>query len=60
MRFPLTLLGIAAQVPLKLETSHHPLHTGINTKMAATAEPGFAFKEGKDIFSPKDLVSVQL
>jgi hypothetical protein len=52
MKFPLTLLGLAAQAPLQTP----PLHTS-SKKMAM---PEFAFKEGSDIFSPKNLVSIQL
>ena len=53
MKLPVTLLGLAAQVPFQT-----PLHTS-SKRMAVTAKPEFAFKEGSDVFSPKDLVSVQ-
>lgn len=52
MKFPLTLLGLASQVPFQT-----PLHTA--SKMAAaTIQSGFSFKEGSDIFSPRDLVGL--
>jgi hypothetical protein len=51
MKFPLTLLGLAPMQTI--------LHTGTSNKMGVTAKPEFAFKEGSDLFSPKDLVGVQ-
>ncbi|KAI0822032.1 alpha/beta-hydrolase [Trametes gibbosa] len=45
--FPLSLLGLAAQVPLQ---------SSVNTTSMAT--PDFAFAEGPNIFSPKDLVQL--
>jgi hypothetical protein len=57
MKFPLTLLGIAAQVPFQAPPD--PPHISISKKMAVTAKPEFTFKEGSDIFSPKDLVGIQ-
>lgn len=45
--FPVSVLGLAAQVPLQ---------TSLNTTTMAT--PNFAVKEGADIFSPNDLVQL--
>ena len=49
MRYPLTLLGLAAQVPLQ-----NPIKSPVRDMADDT--PKFAFKEAPDIFSPKDLV----
>jgi len=51
MRFPLAFLGLSTQFPLqsKLSSSDSP--------GTMSQDEGFAFKEGPDIFSPKDLVS---
>lgn len=45
--FPVSVLGLAAQVPLQ---------SSLNTTSMAT--PDFAFAEGANIFSPKDLVGL--
>ena len=49
--FPVSVLGLAAQVPLQSS-----LNTTSSMVVAATQD--FAFKEGADIFSPKDLVQL--
>ncbi len=46
--FPVSVLGLAAQVPL-----HSPLNS--TTTMAT---PESVFKEAADVFSPKDLVQL--
>lgn len=52
MRFPLALLGLATQIPLQPPGPSQPTpHT-----MTTPNQRGFAFKEGPDTFSPKDLV----
>ncbi|TFK74830.1 alpha/beta-hydrolase [Pluteus cervinus] len=50
MRFPFSLLGLSTQLPLQA-----PSTTPQGT-MAPTSD--FAFKEGPDVFSPRDLVSL--
>jgi len=50
MRFPLALLGLSAQTPLL---------PSVPTDLMATPR-AFAFKEGPDVFSPKDLVCCRL
>ena len=45
--FPVSVLGLAAQVPLQ---------SPLNYTSMATAD--FAFKEGAEIFSPNDLVQL--
>ncbi|KAI0688887.1 alpha/beta-hydrolase [Earliella scabrosa] len=49
--FPVSVLGLAVQVPLQSS-----LNTTSSMVVAATQD--FAFKEGADIFSPKDLVQL--
>ncbi|THV03894.1 alpha/beta-hydrolase [Dendrothele bispora CBS 962.96] len=51
MRFPLTLLGLSAQVPLQSTPSISPRPT-------MALQHAFRFKEGSDVFSPKDLVEL--
>ncbi|KAF8627426.1 hypothetical protein AX17_006241 [Amanita inopinata Kibby_2008] len=51
MRFPLPILGLSAQLPL--QTS--PDYTG---SVMALNDADFAFKDGPDIFSPKDLIEL--
>lgn len=52
MKFPIPLLGLSAQVPLGVP---QPAHSG---PAMSAKRSDFAWKEGKDIFSPKDLVSL--
>ena len=49
MRYPFTLLGLAAQVPLQN-------HINSPIREMVDEPSNFAFKEAPDIFSPKDLV----
>ena len=49
MRFSLAFLGLAAQVPLK-----NHIESPVKEMVDVTSK--FAFKEGPDVFSPKDLV----
>lgn len=49
MIYPLAFLGLAAQVPLQT-----PLESPVGDMVDDT--PKFGFREGSDIFSPKDLV----
>ncbi|KDR80120.1 hypothetical protein GALMADRAFT_1180100 [Galerina marginata CBS 339.88] len=51
MRFPFTLLGLSAQIPLQFPTQSS---TGRNV----TQDKVFGFKEGPDHFSPKDLIQL--
>ncbi|EGN98331.1 hypothetical protein SERLA73DRAFT_91651 [Serpula lacrymans var. lacrymans S7.3] len=52
MRLPhlLTFLGLSAQVPLR--------DPSLDTTAIMPAKPDFSFKEGADIFSPKDLIEL--
>lgn len=52
MKFPFGLLGLSTQLPLQ-----QPSQQPSNTMTDGKAEK-FEFKEGTDIFSPKDLVRV--
>lgn len=52
MRFPFALLGLATQIPLQPPSQPTP-HT-----MTTPNQRDFAFKEGLDTFSPKDLVGL--
>ncbi|EPQ54580.1 alpha/beta-hydrolase [Gloeophyllum trabeum ATCC 11539] len=52
MRFPLSLLGFA-QVPLE-----QPQPAGEMSIVSPVPPPDFSFKEGVDVFSPKDLVEL--
>ncbi|KAF9013539.1 alpha/beta-hydrolase [Cyathus striatus] len=54
MRFPFTLLGLSTQLQSFFSSSPHPTP---ETK-AMAGNPDFAFKEGADVFSPKDLVEL--
>ncbi|OBZ71378.1 Dipeptidyl-peptidase 5 [Grifola frondosa] len=47
--FPVSLLGLAAQVPLQSPS---------NTTDIMTSKPDYSFKEGVNVFSPKDLVGL--
>lgn len=51
MRFPFALLGLTSQVPL--QTSPEP-----RLQPAMIAQDSFQFKEGPDVFTPKDLVEL--
>ncbi|PPQ84495.1 hypothetical protein CVT26_003741 [Gymnopilus dilepis] len=51
MRFPFALLGFSAQVPLQPPSVPPPTNMLPQTKE-------FKFKEGPDVFSPKDLVEL--
>ncbi|KAF9468512.1 Alpha/Beta hydrolase protein [Collybia nuda] len=54
MRFPFTFLGLTAQVPfLTVNPPHHSAPLSMTTKSA------FKFKEGPDVFSPKNLVELK-
>ena len=49
----MSLLGLAAQVPLQKQLSPHLASPGLS----AMAKPDdFAFKQGPDVFSPPDLI----
>ncbi len=51
----MSLLGLAAQVPLQKELTPHITPPGIS----AMAKPDdFAFKQGPDVFSPPDLIQL--
>ena len=51
LALPVSLLGLAAQVPLE-PTPHHP------DMVAGYGVKDFAFKEGENVFSPIDLVKL--
>ena len=52
MRFPLSLLAFAGQVPL--QDRFRPFTTSISTMRTKA----FALKEGEAVFSPKDLIEL--
>ena len=54
--FPMSLLGLAAQVPLQKQLSTDPI---TSTSLSAMAKPDdFSFKQGPDVFSPHDLIQL--
>ena len=53
MKFPVSLLGLASQIPLGPSDTRMPGTPALSKP--ATPKP-FALKEGPDIFSPYDLV----
>ena len=50
---PVSILGLVSQVPLNRE---QPISTPTTTM--STSVKDFSFKEGSDVFSPKDLVQL--
>ena len=52
---PISLLGLAAQVPLESPNNKSASHTAMTVAHNAN---DFTFKEGPDVFSPKDLVEL--
>ncbi|KDQ62499.1 hypothetical protein JAAARDRAFT_30397 [Jaapia argillacea MUCL 33604] len=57
MRFPFSLLGLAAQLPLNSLPPETPKDVTIMTAVA-NGQTEFQFKESPEIFSPKDLVEL--
>ena len=55
---PISLLGLAAQVPLESPNNKSSASPTAMTVVAGNANNDFAFKEGPDVFSPKDLVEL--
>jgi len=53
MRFPVTFLGLTAQIPIPFQSPFPP------ASKPMTSVQEFSFKEGPDIFSPKDLVQLR-
>lgn len=53
MRLPISLLGLSAQFPL-----FSKLAPNSPTISPMSKNPTFSFKEGTDVFSPKDLVGL--
>jgi dipeptidyl aminopeptidase/acylaminoacyl peptidase len=54
MKFPFSLLGLTAQVPFRGPT----LMTKSDSIINMDSQAEFAFKEGPNVFSPKDLVEL--
>lgn len=52
MRFPFSLLGLSAQIPFSPTDNPDP------TSIQMPNRPEFKFKEGPDVFSPKDLIEL--
>ncbi|KAH6912711.1 Alpha/Beta hydrolase protein [Coprinopsis sp. MPI-PUGE-AT-0042] len=52
MKFPIPLLGLSAQVPMGIPQSSKP------APAMSSKNSEFSWKEGKDTFSPRDLVSL--
>lgn len=50
MRFPFSLLGLTAQLPFQRYLQ--------DTTGVMQIKPEFTFKEGADVFAPKDLVGL--
>ena len=53
MRFPFSLLGLSAQMPFSPTDYPGPKSVQMHNK------PEFKFKEGPDVFTPKDLIELE-
>ncbi|KAF9561807.1 alpha/beta-hydrolase [Agrocybe pediades] len=54
MRFPFALLGLSTQIPVQAPFQQ----PASNVKMAVPSSKPFSFKEGANLFTPKDLVQL--
>ncbi|KZT23468.1 alpha/beta-hydrolase [Neolentinus lepideus HHB14362 ss-1] len=62
MRLSLSMLGLAAQVPFQQPAQPSPssseMSSGTSASISPVPPPDFSFKEGADMFTPKDLVEL--